>query len=306
MTKRMTARPGQLRAAVLAAIAAWCACAGTASAAALASGVTGSTLCVNADPAQDPYQHIESLLGSGAVEAPSDKVYTPARPHVLQRDDTNGAYFSFIAIDPSDVNLDHKPLSAGGDRTRTEIKVAPSQGGVHQPFKAHEGDTFVYTWRFRIAPEMKFARSFTHIHQIKANGGDFAEPPLITFTPLANGQMEVRHVGDRLRNSGKDAVLGTMPLAGVAGQWMDVREEITYSNSAGRYRLSIRDQQGTERLAIARDGLQMWRSGADHMRPKWGIYRKHNAALNQDTEDHIDFASFGITHGATPSSSCRD
>ena len=270
------------------------------------NGVVSNTLCLNADPAQDTYRLIERVLGAGAVESPSDGAYSPARPHVLQvpSDGVVGPHFAMLSIEPTDVNLDHVPMAKGGDRTRTEIKLAPSKGGAHDAFKAHEGDTQVYTWRFRIPPGMKFSQNFTHIHQIKANGGQYADAPVITFTPLSNGQMEVRHVANALTKA-DHTVLGSVPLTAVQGKWIDVREEITYSNTQGHYKLALRDVQGAPLLAIDKAGLQMWRSGADHLRPKWGIYRKHNLALNQDAEDYVYFANFGITRGATPSSDCR-
>jgi hypothetical protein len=270
------------------------------------NGVIGDTLCLNADPAQDATRLIESVLGAGAIESPSDGAYSPARPHLLQvpADGVVGPHFALLSIEPTDVNLDRVPMSQGGDRSRTEIKLAPSKGGVHEAFKAHEGDTQVYTWRFRIAPGVKFSQNFTHIHQIKANGGPFADAPVITFTPLSNGQMEVRHVADKLAKA-DHTVLGSAPLAALLGKWIDVREEITYSNTQGHYKLALRELQGAPLLAIDKAGLQMWRSGADHLRPKWGIYRKHDPALNQHAEDIVYFANFGITRGAAPSSDCR-
>ncbi len=272
-------------------------------------GVFGDTLCLNADGpgGEATYPRIERILGTGAIEAPSDGVYVPPRPHVEEREDDGavGPHFAILAIEPTDVNLDLVPMTDGGDRSRTEIKLAPSSGGIHQPFKGHEGDTFVYTWRFRIDPGMRFASTFTHIHQIKANGGLYAEPPLITFTPVASGVMDVRHVGDLTTSSVGFTRLGSMPLAGVPGQWMDVREEITYSNTVGQYKLTIRDQLGAVALALDVAGLQMWRTGANHMRPKWGVYRFHNVSLNQDVDDYLYLANIGITHGATPTSTCR-
>jgi hypothetical protein len=252
------------------------------------------SVCVDPVPAQDTYRHIESVFGAGAIESPSDGAYSPARPHIVAMPDDGvaGPHYAIIAIEPTDYNLDRVPLNAGGDRSRTEIKLAPSQG-AHEPLKAREGDTFTYSWRFRIAEDMRFASSFTHIHQIKAHGGQYAEPPLITFTPLANGKMEVRHVADLLKES-KQTVLGAMPLAGTQGKWLQATETITYSNTQGRYRLAIRDMQGELQLAIDQAGLQMWRTGADHMRPKWGIYRKHSAELNQHRADTVYFSHMCI------------
>jgi hypothetical protein len=276
------------------------------------SGVVGNTLCVNAratqgDTNSTTYAHIEKLLGTGAVESPSDSVYQPVRPHVFEvaGDGPVGAHFAMIAIEPTDVNQDMVKLADGGDRSRTEIKIAPSIGGAHEPFKAREGDTFSYAWRFRIAPEMKFSSSFTHIHQIKAQGGKFSDPPLITFTPLANGKMDVRHVGDNQKDAALSTTIGTVPLAAVQGQWIDAKQDITFSNTQGRYALTLRNQKNEIILNIEKNGLSLWRTGADHMRPKWGIYRKHHVALNQHIADTIYFANLAITRGSKPDSNCR-
>jgi len=270
-------------------------CAGACLAVYAAGAAAGSTMCLNPVPGQDSYRHIESVLGAGAVESPSDGAYAPPRPHILVMPDdgVTGPHYAIQAIEPGDYNLDRVSMEAGGDRSRTEIKLAPSKG-THEVFKAREGDTFTYAWRFRIAEDMRFASSFTHIHQIKANGGRYAEPPLITFTPLANGKMEVRHVADQLTES-KQTVLGAMPLAGNQGKWLVATETITYSNTRGRYQLAIRDMEGAQQLAIDQGGLQMWRSGADHMRPKWGIYRKHSPQLNQHRADTVYFSNMCIT-----------
>ena len=273
------------------------------------NGVIGNTLCLNADPshALGTYALIEKVLGSGAIESPSDGLSDPKRPHIISvpGDLVVGPHFSVLANEPNDVNLDRVPMSLGGDRSRTEIKLAPSSGGNQDAFKAREGDTFVYAWRFKISPAMKFSTSFTHLHQIKAFGGDFSGAPLITFTPVSNGQMEIRYVGDQKSESSTYSKLQAVSLTGLTGQWLDVREQITYSNTVGRYLLSIVDQQGQERIHLDRSGLALWRQGADHMRPKWGIYRRHHPALNQHADDVVDFANFAITRGSVPDTNCR-
>lgn len=263
------------------------------------AGAAGSpqapTLCLDAAPGSATWQRIEDVFGKGAVESPSDTVYAPPLAHIRQvaADDAAAPYFAFIALEPGDVNLDGKPLAAGGDRSRTEIKLAPSSG-PHDAYKAREGDSVTYSWRFRIAPSMRFSPAFTHLHQIKAHGGDFADAPLITFTALENGRFEVRHVGDQLRES-RHSVLASAPLARLQGPWLSAEETITYSNTQGHYRLAMRDAAGRLLLEVDRSGLQLWRTGANHMRPKWGIYRKHHPALNQQREDQVDFAALCIS-----------
>lgn len=271
-------------------------------------GVVGKTLCVNARaaPVTNTYAHIESILGIGAVESPSDSQYVPPRPHIAERSDAVvGPYFAFLAIEPTDVNQDLMTLADGGDRSRTEIKIAPSKGGIHDTFKAREGETFTYTWRFRIDPAIKFSPSFTHIHQLKAFGGGYADPPLITFTPLASGQLEIRHVGDAQKGASNARVIGAAPLVPLIGQWLDVTETVTFSNTAGRYALRIRDPRGQNVLEVVEGGLSLWRTGADHIRPKWGIYRRHHAMLNQHIDDFVHVANIGITRGERADSNCR-
>jgi hypothetical protein len=278
----------------------------------LPSGVIGNTLCLNADlePADGVTGHIERFFGKGAVESPSDAVYVPPRPHVLaNRDNASAAsFFSIIAIEPTDVNQDLVPISMGGDRSRTELKIAPSRGGMHERFQAREGDTFSYGWRFRIPAAMKFAPSFTHIHQIKAFGGRYSDPPLITFTAVDDGKsrrLEIRHIANQMTNSSESVRLAEIPLDMAVGRWIDVHQEVVFSNSNGRYKVRLQDESGNVLLAVDRAGLALWRTGADHMRPKWGIYRKHHEKLNQHVADAIDFANFAISIGSSPASTCR-
>lgn len=273
------------------------------------SGVFGDTLCLNAEAggSSNLYGRLEALLGPGAIESPSDRVYSPPRPHIQERigDGVAGAHFAFMAIEPTDVNQDLIPSEKGGDRSRTEIKLSPQTGGPHEHFKGREGDTFVYTWRFKIPREIKFSPGFTHIHQLKASGGDYAAPPLITFTPLANGTMEFRHVADQRRDSSVVTILATTQLEQLVGLWVDAYQEVKYSNMDGSYKLRLRDPSGRLLLSIDKTGLQMWRTGAAQIHPKWGIYRKHHAVLNQHTEDFVYFANFAITRGATVGTTCR-
>ena len=116
--------------------------------------------------------------------------------------------------------------------------------------------------------------------------------------------MEARHVGEAREDTSTAKALGSMSLDGIPGQWVDVREEITCSNTVGRYQLTIRDQAGGVALAINTSGLETWRTGADHMRPKWGIYRRHHASLNQNIDDYVYFANFAVMRGSHPDSTC--
>ncbi|WP_421793337.1 hypothetical protein [Hydrocarboniphaga effusa] len=281
-------------------------------AAPLPNGVIGNTLCLNADlgPEDRLYSRIESVLGKGAVEAPSDSVYKPIRPHVRvgSEDSEVKNYFAILALEPTDVNLDRVPFSQGSDRSRTEIKIAPGSGPQAR-FHAREGDTYIYSWRFKIAPGMRFSSAFTHLHQIMAQAGPLAGRPLITFTARADRYLSVIYYETRVAGQSPKhsrlTTLGRVPLAKVMGSWIDVEEKVYYSLTNGKYEVTIRDLSGNNLLSIKKSDLSTWRQGANHMRPKWGIYRKHDAALNQNIEDYVYFANFAITRGNSPDSTCR-
>jgi hypothetical protein len=287
-------------------------CASEVYAAPLPNGVIGNTLCLNADPASADrlYSRIESVLGKGAVEAPSDSVYKPTRLHVRvgNEDSEVKSYFAVLALEPTDVNLDKVPFSQGGDRSRTEIKIAPGNGPQAR-FHAREGDTYIYSWRFKIAPGMRFSSAFTHLHQIMAQAGPLAGRPLITFTARADRYLSIlyyeTHIAAQSHKHSRLITLGRVPLARIIGTWVDVEERIYYSATDGKYEVTIRDLSGDNLLSVRKADLSTWRQGANHMRPKWGIYRKHSAALNQNIEDYVYFANFAITRGNSPDSMCR-
>lgn len=270
------------------------------------NGKIGNTLCLNASAGDAAiYKHIEDVFGRGAVEAPSDDVYSPPRQHItVQRGDKLvGDYFAILAIEPTDVNFNKIAKSKGGDRSRTEIKVAPGSG-PQSKFHAKEGDRFTYSWRFKVSPDMRFSKRFTHFHQIMAHGGKLSNFPLITFTARSDGKLSIHYTQHPFKSRPNTIALGSIELAKVAGEWLDVREKILFSNT-GSYHLDIYDEKENVVLSIDRPQLDMWRLGATHMRPKWGIYRRHDPALNQNIADYAYFANFSVTKGDEPSSSCR-
>jgi hypothetical protein len=152
----------------------------------------------------------------------------------------------------------------GDDRSRIEIKV---NGGAAAALKGLPGDTMTYTWRFKMNADMKFSNRFTHMHQIKSYGGNDGAP-VITITGSGSGASEnlrVDHWGD-----GTDTTtLARVPLAGLKGIWLEVRETITVSDN-GSIKMTIkkpdgttgdRHQQGGPRL-LATGRLQSGESGA--------------------------------------------
>lgn len=259
------------------------------------SGLRGRTTCLNADgPAgADTYDLIQSVLGRGAVENRGDANHSPPVRHVLEAIDP--------VVGPHFVVLSHSLVDRDGDnldRSRTEIKVAPSSGS-NDALKGREGNTFAYSWRFRINANMTFSNRFTHMFQFKSSGGDDGAP-LITITGRKSGtgdRLEIIHTGPP--SLGK---LAEASLAGLKGVWLSVSIVATFKD-AGAFAISIKKPDGSVVLSTNSTGIDMWRAG-DHIRPKWGIYRGLSNQLRTAEED-VRFANFAITPGGNPSTDCH-
>jgi hypothetical protein len=254
-----------------------------------------TTTCLRSDGpgGQDTYRLIEGALGRGAVEHPDDDHSPPLR-HIREAvDPVAGNAFVFLAH--RDVDTDRQ---TNFDRSRIEIKVSPSSGG-HSALKARNGDTFTYTWRFKLGANIGFSNRFTHVFQLKSFGGDDGSP-LITITGRKRGsgdRLEVIHTGPPSAGT-----LATANLAGLRDVWLDVSARVTYGD-AGSLAMTIKKPDGGTVLSVNRSNLDLWRAG-DHVRPKWGIYRGKSDELRAG-EDTVSFASFAITPSASPTSTCR-
>jgi hypothetical protein len=261
----------------------------------LQEAAAGKTACLNADGpgGKDTYALIESVLGRGALETPDDD-HHPALRHVREElDPVVGPHFVFTAH--RDIDTDRQ---TNFDRSRMEIKVSPSKG-AQDPLKARKGQTFTYSWRFRMNSQMGFSSRFTHMFQLKSSGGDDGAP-LITITGRKSGsadKLEVIHTGPP--SLGR---LATSSLAGLKGVWLSVELRATFDDD-GAISMTIKKPDGTAVISFNRQHVDLWRDG-DHIRPKWGIYRGKSDQLRAVEED-VRFANFAITPGPTPTSTCR-
>ncbi len=82
-------------------------------------------------------------------------------------------------------------------------------------------------------------------------------------------------------------------LAPFKGSWVEATETITYGEN-GRYQLSIqRVADEASLLFYENNDIRMWKTGAEFMRPKWGIYRSLNNS-QQLQDEEVRFADFSI------------
>jgi len=236
---------------------------------------------LEADGPGDTYELINSVLapGGNVVEHP-ECIHPEFGRHVVEvwDNDLSQYVFEFYShVTPDNdrcINL---------DRQRMEIKTFASSP---DHLKGVAGEHIVYKWKFRLPQGFQPSSSFTHIHQIKAVGGDDGMP-LITLTPRKSSpnRLELKH--------NNTTNVATIPLSLLEGVWVECTETVTVGVN-GRYALEmIRVSDGVSLLSYSNDNIMTMRPDNDFIRPKWGIYRSLNNA--QDLRDEaVRFAGFSI------------
>ncbi|HXU80390.1 MAG TPA: heparin lyase I family protein [Polyangia bacterium] len=250
------------------------------------------TACVNADGVggQDTYALFQSALGSDALDVYADDQHKPPVRHIREdTDDVVGPHF--VVVIHRDIDLDHLK----NDRQRVEITIHPL--GTER-LKGHDGSTIVYTWRFKLAPDLKTSSAFGIFFQLKSEGGN-ASAPIVALTAHGN-DLEIHQVG----NDGVSHTLAGTAFSPLRGLWLEAYARATFSHQ-GAFFMTVKKPDGTVVLKADAPRADMWRDG-DFTKPKWGIYRSLNdkGALNPG-EDSVRFANFAITPGAAPDSDCR-
>ncbi len=236
------------------------------------------------------YDLIRDFGGPGAIESPDlYPVNHPGVEHITEdHDPAIGNHFVFVVHRDIDIDRDRVDIT---DRQRNEIKTYDKS---EEAVKGYEGETFVFTWKFRINPDMEVSTRFTHLFQLKAVGGEDSHPILTISGAERSGEdgIEVRHavVND-------DDVLERTAWSAVTGEWLEAYCRATFSDE-GELRLIVkRIRDDAVIFNINRTRIDLWRGeDASHfVRPKWGIYR---SILDSDNlrpeEENVRFANFSI------------
>jgi hypothetical protein len=181
------------------------------------------------------------------------------------------------------------------DRQRLELKTmntGPLDAAHPEDlmYSTGGGDAFTHRWKFRLPPDFAVSSEFTHIHQIKPEGGDSGNPIFsLTARRKSDGSKvmqliyrgPVRPSGDSSQNSYPCEV----SLRDFLGEWVRVEETAIYDNP-GAYQFKavrIRDlkvlmhyvyfpQKYEEKKYL--DPFVMYRQGNTYIRPKFGFYRR--------------------------------
>ena len=247
---------------------------------------TGQAVHLVADGVTETYALISGVLGGNPIEIP-DCAHPDFGPHITQEWDDGLGKHSFVFHIHVEPDNDRCKTF---DRQRNEIKTYDKS----PPYlKGFLGDTTTYRWRFKLGAGFQPSTNFTHLHQLKAVGGDDASP-LITLTPRA-GTPDTMELS--LRDSDDDrTVLIKVPLKPLTGVWVEVYERVTFGHQ-GSYFLEIRNQSTGDLLLVYDDpDIDLWRVGAEFVRPKWGIYRSLNSK-EYLRDEQVRFDQFCLAKG---------
>lgn len=181
------------------------------------------------------------------------------------------------------------------DRQRNEIKTySESPATMYGTY----GETHTYTWKFCLSEDHAPSTEFTHIHQIKAAGGDDDSQPLITFT-TRDSTTERLEIVYMTPIDWDKTYIAKIDLAELRGEWISCTETLTYEYG-GAYSLKLERVSDGEVLLDYNNTFDLWRADADLIRPKYGMYRKiytdteSYIAVEGLTDETIKLADFGI------------
>jgi hypothetical protein len=246
-----------------------------------------SQVVLEADGPGNTYELINSVLAPGydVVENP-ECVHPEFGRHITEVWDTelNQYVFEFyIHVTPDNDRC------IMFDRQRMEIKTYDKSP---ENLIGRYGETVIYKWKFRVPAGFKPSSSFTHIHQVKAVGGN-ADDPIFTLTPRKGSpnKLELIH-----NNQTKVAIVN---LSLFEGTWVEATEKIKIDSLHGTYSIIIKKiSDGTTLLSYSNNNLMTIRSDNEFIRPKWGIYRSLNNTADL-RDEAMRFAGFSIAEEAT-------
>ncbi len=235
---------------------------------------------INVWPSGSSGSGYPAILAAGLDYEDPDCVHTTFGPHITQHFDEllQRNVFRFH----SHIEEDNDRCRVF-DRVRMEIKGGPNTN----PEAQHLINTSSwYRWKFKLPADFVGTSSFCHIFQNKIVGGEDSSLPILTLTVRAS-VLQFSHRGGETGTN-----LGTLAEADLdlfRGRWVEVYLRQLHAE-AGEVELNIRDlSTGETIMEYENNNIDLWRTGGEYDRPKWGIYRSKSAVLKDETADFADF-----------------
>ncbi|MCX6209252.1 MAG: T9SS type A sorting domain-containing protein [Bacteroidetes bacterium] len=260
-------------------------------------------ITLNANGPGSTYELINSVLAPGytAVESPDQCNSHPSfGRHIAEVFDAtlNKFVFEFYIHVPTSFPITTSTADndrcISFDRQRVEIKTYESSPAN---LKGTIGETTTYKWKFKLPSGFQPSPNFTHIHQIKAVGGDDGDP-LFTLTPRY-GTTNAMQLLYYLDSNTSANVLTSVNLSSFLGTWVEATEVVNVGAN-GTYSINVkRVSDGLSLLSYSSSNIQTIRQSNSFIRPKWGIYR----SLNSQSflrDDSIRLSDISIQEGMLP------
>jgi hypothetical protein len=193
-------------------------------------------------------------------------------------------------------DIDDDRCNGSDDRQRLEIKTA--SGGTMQHTN---GQTAYYRWKFKLPSGFIPSGGFTHIFQIKAHAGGDEGSPLITITPRAGSPEQLQIIYTAGSGGSGSGTKAQSPLSQFKNVWVEAFVQYRSADS-GTFQITIkRMSDAATLLSWSSSGIDMWRSGNDYNRGKWGIYRRLADVLRDETVLFADWCISEISASECPS-----
>lgn len=249
--------------------------------------ISTAQITLSADGPGNTYDLITSVLapGDNPIETP-DCGHSAFGDHIDEVYDTDlgiNVFRFYIHVTPDDDRC------INTDRQRNEIK---SYDQSPDNLLGVIGEEVQYKWKFKLDAGFQSSSKFTHIHQLKAVGGTESSMPLITLTTRLGtpDKLQLRYA-----ESTSQITWAQTDLTPFKGVWCEATETVTYGDTGdGIYSLEIKKVSDNSTLfSHSESSTRMWKTDADFVRPKWGIYRSLDfpAALR---DEEVLFADFSI------------
>ncbi len=242
---------------------------------------------LTADGPGDTYDLITSVLAPG-----HNPIETPDCGHNAFGDHIDEIYDADLGTNVFRFHIHVMPdddRCINFDRQRNEIK---SYNQSPDNLLGVLGENVEYKWKFKLDEDFQSSSKFTHIHQLKAVGGDEASMPLLTLTTRLGSpdKLQLRYAETLSQISWQET-----DLAPFKGVWCEAIESVTYGDwGDGVYSLIIKKvSDNTTLFSYTNNSTRMWKTDADFIRPKWGIYRSLEFAEDLRDEEVL-FADFSI------------
>ena len=260
--------------------------------------LSNSQVILKADGEGNTYELISSILapGKSAVEAP-DNMKLGNHPsfgkHIAEVWDADlktnvFQFYAHINYENADKSktTDNEPVANVEQKQRIEIKsYEPSPDNL----KGTLGETITYQWKFKLPKGFQVSTNFTHLHQIKAVGGD-QDMPIFTLSAKKGKVNQFNVVHNNVD------IVASMDLSQLEGVWVEITEVIKVAAN-GSYSISIKKvKDGKELLSYTNANLETIRPDNNFIRPKWGIYRSLKK-IEDLRDESVRFADFSITEG---------